>query len=120
MNIDFQLNGVDPLAPLLYKIAIGGMVCYIGCANSARRPKSAYRRNLQRMIDGRPYRKGDQEGFRLVHKRLLEATNSGETIVIELIRNVPRESKFSEERAEIQRHLDNGEILLNDRRRHRM
>jgi len=114
MNIDFRLNGVDPLSPLLYKIAIGGTVCYIGCANSARRPKSAYRRNLQRMINGRPYRKGNPEGFRVVHKRLLEATYSGETIVIELIRNVPRESKFSEERVEIQMHRNNGVILLND------
>jgi len=37
-------------------------------------------------------------------------------MVIELIRNVPRESKFFEERAEIQWHLDNGHILLNDPR----
>jgi len=114
MNIDFRMNGVNPDLPLLYRILIRNSLCYIGCANSARRPQSAYGRNLQRMINGTPYRKNKPEGFRLIHKRMLEAVQSGEEIVIELIRNVSKKSKFSEERAEIARcRLEFGDCLLN-------
>jgi len=66
------------------------------------------------MMDGTPYRKNKPEGFRLIHKRMLEAVQSGEDIVIELIRNVSKENKFSEERAEIARcRLEFGDSLLN-------
>lgn len=114
MNITFRMNGVDPDSPLLYRILIGDRFCYIGCANSARRPEKAYRRNLQRMIGGRPYRKNNPDGFRLIHKRMLDAFHQGDPIVIDLIRNVARENKFSEERAEIAlRYQEFGDRLLN-------
>lgn len=114
MNIDFRMNGVDPNSPLLYRILIGGRFCYIGCANSARRPEKAYLRNLQRMIEGRPYRKNNPDGFRLIHRRMLDAFHQGDPILIDLIRNVTIENKFSEERAEIElRYKEFGDRLLN-------
>ena len=114
MNINFRMNGVDPNSPLLYRILIGEKFCYIGCANSASRPEKAYRRNLQRMLGGRPYRKSNPDGFRLIHKRMFDAFHQGDPIVIELIRNVKRENKFSEEKAEIAlRHIEFGDRLLN-------
>ncbi len=120
MEIVFQVNNVDPHSPLLYKITISGAISYIGCANSARRPKSAYSRNLERMLQGKPYRKSNPDGFRSVHRRIFEAAKAGETIVIALLRNVPRESKFSEEQAEILWHLKKGDKLLNDLRQTRI
>jgi hypothetical protein len=116
MEIDFQPNNVDPHSPLLYKITVDGAICYIGCANSARRPKSAYLRNLYRMIDGKPYRKNNPDGFRSVHRHMFEAVKAGKPIVIDLLRNVSLESKFSEEKEEIQWHLNKGEKLFNDLR----
>ena len=101
MNIAFSMNGVLPDSPLLYRILINNRICYIGCANTARRPQVAYSRNVKRMIEGKPYRKNKPEGFRLIHRRLFEAVQNGENVLIELIRNVARENKFAEERAEI-------------------
>ena len=101
MNLVFRMNGVNPESPLLYRITISGTLFYIGCANSARRPQKAYRRNLQRMIDGRPYRKNNPDGFRFVHRRMLEAVQRGEEVTIDLLRNVAKDAKFIEERAEI-------------------
>jgi hypothetical protein len=114
MNIAFRINGVDPDSPLLYRITIGGNLSYVGCANSARRPQKAYKRNLQRMIDGQPYRKNKPDGFRLVHRRMFEAIQRGEDVVIDLIRNVAKNDKFIEERAEIARcQQETGGNLLN-------
>ena len=45
---------------------------------------------------------------------MLEAVQNGDDVVIELIRNVPRENKFEEERAEIAKYLQKyGDSLLN-------
>jgi hypothetical protein len=114
MNIDFRLNGVDPNFPRLSRILIGGRFCYMGCANSARRPEKAYRRNLERMIEGRPCRKNIPDGFGLIHRRMFDAFHQGDPILIVLIRNVTIEKKFSQERAEIElRHKEFGDRLLN-------
>ncbi len=114
MDIAFSMNGVDPNSPLLYRILIKNRICYIGCANTARRPQKAYSRNVRRMIEGQPYRNNNPDGFRLIHKRICEAVQSGENVSIELIRNVSSENKFAEERAEIAKyHQVPGIELLN-------
>ena len=114
MNIAFSMNGVDPNSPLLYRIIIKSSLYYIGCANTARRPQKAYARNVKHMIEGQPYRKSKAEGFRFIHRRMLEAIQNGDDVVIELIRNVPRENKFEEERAEIAKYRQKyGDSVLN-------
>ena len=66
------------------------------------------------MIEGQPYRKSKAEGFRFIHTRMLEAIQNGDDVVIELIRNVPRENKFEEERAEIAKYRQKyGDSVLN-------
>ncbi|MFM2197749.1 MAG: hypothetical protein RLZZ505_1181 [Verrucomicrobiota bacterium] len=47
---------------------------------------------------------------------MFEAVKAGKPIVIDLLRNVSLESKFSEEKEEIQWHLNKGEKLFNDLR----
>lgn len=114
MEFEFRENDVNPNQPLLYRISIGSRLYYVGCADDASRPRNDYRRNIERLTDGRPYRKGNPDGFRHIHRQLYDATVSGESIIIELLRNVSRESKFEEERKEIESHRRKfGSRLLN-------
>ncbi len=107
-------NEVITNAPLLYRIVIDGRLYYIGCANSAKRPHKHYARNVQRLKDNKPYRKNLPDGFREIHRQLFEASEKGQSIIIELLRNVPGEEKFREERLEIASHrLLHGNALLN-------
>jgi hypothetical protein len=114
MQFDMIDNAVNRNAPLLYRIVIDGRFYYIGCANSARRPLIHYGRNVQRLKDGKAYRKNKPDGFRAIHRQLFEASQNGWNIVIELLRNVSPHSKFSEESREIELHrLIHGDALLN-------
>jgi hypothetical protein len=114
MKFSFRENGVNPDEPLLYRIAIGAKLFYVGCALRADRPKKHYARNVKRMELDQPYRKNNPEGFRAIHHALLNATRKGEEIVIELLRNVPAAERFIEEQKEIGMHRKlHGRALLN-------
>lgn len=114
MPFQYIENAVNANEPLLYRISIGDHFHYIGCANSARRPYRHYERNVRNLKNGKPYRKNKPDGFRAIHRQLFEASENGLRIVVELLRNVPREEKFREERREIAAYrLIFGEALLN-------
>jgi hypothetical protein len=114
MKFVFRDNSVNAKEPLLYRIIIGSRLYYIGCADCADRPLKDYARNVKRMKNGKPYRKGNPSGFRAIHQHLFAASEKGEEIVVELIRNVLKTEKFREEAAEIIMHRTlHGEALLN-------
>ncbi len=105
LEYDFQPNDVDERQPLIYlwEVTDGDGVVgyrYVGKSiNGSHRPKAAYRLNVNHLLDGKPYRKGNPDGFRVVHRRLADATRGGAKIQLSLICNVgPGEDIFERER----------------------
>ena len=87
-------GSIDPTKPLIYLWEIldfYGEVCYryVGKASrGANRPRKHYRRNVNKLLLGHPYRKNRPDKFRLVHRKLAEAVKGGHTIRLLFICNV--------------------------------
>lgn len=101
----FETNGIDEGSPLIYCWEIddgGGEIeyRYVGKSiNGSHRPRTAYRLNVNRLLAGKPYRKGKPDGFRVVHRRLADATKNGHSITLRLLSNVAGgEDIFEQER----------------------
>jgi len=75
-------------SPGIYRITIRGLGSYVGRYTRASRPIKEYQRNVQKLLDGRPYRPGNPTGFRYVHHALYSAVVEGRDIVFEIIENV--------------------------------
>lgn len=84
---------VDPNRPVVYLWEVfdaSGSVVYrhIGKSkNGATRALFDYERNVQNLLDGRPYRAGNPDGFREVHIRLAEAVRAGEGVRLTFLLN---------------------------------
>jgi hypothetical protein len=107
----FEAGDVDEAQPLIYHWKItnsAGEVLfqYVGKAkHGSRRPTRHYRRNVDRLLNGHPYRKGAPDAFREVHHELAAASRAGHTIVLRLLRNVrPGENINDAEREEQERY----------------
>jgi hypothetical protein len=74
--------------------------CYVGKSErGAGRPLSDYRRNVDNLLNHRPYRPKNPDGFRQVHKQLAEAARQKQKIRLTFLRNVlPEEDIFEAER----------------------
>ncbi len=87
-------SSIDPTQPLIYLWEIldsHGEVGYryVGRASrGAKRPRKHYRRNVNNLLLGNPYRKNKPDEFRPVHRDLAEAVKSGQTIRLSFICNV--------------------------------
>jgi hypothetical protein len=110
--------GVDPGAPGLYEWRIEGIGCYIGQYTRARRPQREYDLNVGRKLAGRPYRKGNPDGFRKIHAALADAAEAGRPVTLTLLENQSdkadcnrRECELIEERRS--RAADGGLPVLN-------
>ena len=96
MRFEERQSDVDPSQPLIYPweiISPDGSVCcrYVGKASrGANRPRTQYRRNVNNILAGRPYRKGKPDQFRAIHRRMAQAVKVGEAMRLTLICNVPR------------------------------
>lgn len=109
LNFTYDANGMDESARLLYlweiHDSITGMLIarYLGKAeNGIKRRREEYRGNVGRLLAGRPYRKGNPDGFRAIHRALAEAVRQNHRITLRLLRNVPGdENIFAAERAMI-------------------
>jgi hypothetical protein len=66
-----------------------GVACYIGKYTRQSRPLRAYRRNVERLIGGLPYRKGAPDGFRLIHHELARAVQDRQRITLTILENPP-------------------------------
>ena len=86
---EIKIPGVDPGQPGLYEWCIEGVGCYIGQYTHALRPRREYGLNVGRLLAERPYRKGNPEGFRRVHRQLAKAAQDCRSITLTLLENQP-------------------------------
>lgn len=75
MTFTTERNGVDETQPLIYLWTItypdGRISRYVGKAvRGSKRPLTQYRRNLENLLAGRPYRKSKPDRFRTVHRAM--------------------------------------------------
>ena len=85
-----ETNGVCNL-PGIYRWLIDGAPVYVGRFTHASRPLKEYHRNVERLLNGKPYRPRKPDGFRRIHKALAEAVTLERTISIEIVENVEPE-----------------------------
>jgi hypothetical protein len=105
-------DGVDTKAPLIYLWEIrnrSGEVVgrYVGKAeNGHDRPRKDYKRNVDRLLRGLPYRRGKPDGYRPVHYALAAATRENHDIVVTYIRNVEAHENINAVEQHYIRHYD--------------
>jgi hypothetical protein len=84
-------NGVSETAPLVYMFDVtfdGQTHRYVGkSVNGSRRPRKDYAAVVSRLMNGAPYRKGNPDGFRRVHRVMAEALRAGGFIHLTLVEN---------------------------------
>ncbi|MFO4643473.1 hypothetical protein V5H01_17755 [Vibrio cholerae] len=94
MNFDVISQGVNPDKALIYMweiydktdVLIGR---YVGKAkNGAKRPLKHYKRNVARLIAGKPYRKSNPNSYRVVHKALADAVDKNYVIKLYFLANI--------------------------------
>ncbi|EJL6500049.1 hypothetical protein NMS05_003530, partial [Vibrio cholerae] len=62
---------------------------YVGKAkNGAKRPLKHYKRNVARLIAGKPYRKSNPNSYRVVHKALADAVDKNYVIKLYFLANI--------------------------------
>lgn len=94
MHFSEVCGGVDLSRPLIYLWEIlsvdGEVTCrYVGKASrGAQRPRTQYRRNVNNLLRGRPYRKGKPLEFRAIHRRMAQAVRAGESLRLSFLCNV--------------------------------
>jgi hypothetical protein len=68
-------------------------------ASKARRPKREYGLNVGRLLAERPYRRGNPDGFRRIHRELAKAAKDRVSITLALLENeADREQRNRRER----------------------
>ena len=86
---EYLTNDHDESKPLIYAWYIGNSI-YVGKSDKgSKRPLKHYRRNVERYFSGKPYRASNPDGWRLVHKALVNAVKTNQPIRLELVCNVP-------------------------------
>jgi hypothetical protein len=83
-----HVEGVDPDKHGIYEWKIQGRGSYIGKYTVFRRRRRQYRRNISNLLAGRPYRKGNPDRFRRIHRELKDAHLNGLLITLVLLENV--------------------------------
>ena len=94
MRFEETPSDIDAPRALIYLWEIldsSGAVCcrYVGKASGgASRPRTQYRRNVNNILLGRPYRKGKPDQFRAIHRRMAQAVQAGDNLRLTLVCNV--------------------------------
>jgi hypothetical protein len=78
--------GVNPSLPGIYEWSIDGNARYIGKYSQHSRPRKAYKRNVDNMLAGIPYRMKGRD-YRRIHYELAEAVLDGLPITLTFIAN---------------------------------
>lgn len=98
LDFAFDANGVDDTQRLLYLWEIHDastgvlLASYVGKAEKGiARRRQEYSTNIRRLLAGLPYRKGNPDGFRSIHRALADAVRLNHQITLRLLRNVSRE-----------------------------
>jgi len=116
MEFEFIQSYVDQDRPLIYmweihdtsKVLVGR---YVGKAKGgAERPLRHYKRNVVRLLDGEPYRKGNPDGYRLIHRALADAVRRDFTISLTFLCNVREGDDINQvESEQIKKQNSNGQ-----------
>ena len=77
--------------PGVYRWTIQGGGIYVGRFTHSSRPLKEYARNVDRLLNGKPYRPKKPDGFRRIHNALAQAVRDGRAITIEIVENVELE-----------------------------
>jgi hypothetical protein len=93
-------DGVDEKQSGLYEWKIEGRGSYIGKYKRITRPTKEYGRNVTKILEKRPYRSGNRDGFRRIHHELAEAHRDGRKIILIILEN-PRESEINRREREL-------------------
>ncbi len=101
--------------PGIYRFTIDGLGVYVGRFTNASRPLREYSRNVEKLLEGRPYRPKNHDGFRHVHRVLHQAVMEGRSITLEIVENVDPKMLNERERYWIKRVPD--DLRLNGKRR---
>jgi len=96
-------EGVTLDLPGIYEWQItyadGSVRRYVGKYTRRCRPMREYRANVERILDGRFYRKASRDGFRYVHRELALAAAEGRKIVLTILENAQTEDLNRREQA---------------------
>jgi hypothetical protein len=111
-----ESNGVCT-KPGIYRFTIDEQGIYVGRFTKASRVLREYRKNVAKLIEGRPYRPRDPNGFRHVHRALYHAVMRRNSIFLEIVENVAPE--LLNERERYWREQVPAELRLNGKRRQR-
>ena len=112
MEFNFVRGTVNLTARLIYLWEIKdllGLVTfrYVGKSDvGAKRPLRHYPRNVRNLIGGKPYRRGNPDGFRTVHRELANATLLGHKITLTLLCNVTEGADIYEVEKTMQRQFN--------------
>lgn len=99
VEVEGNINTSLPLIYLWEVVNPDEEVCYryVGKASGgAGRPRRHYRRNVNKLLLGRPYRKSKPDGFRSVHHHLAEAVTQGLTLRLSFICNVAQHENIND------------------------
>lgn len=116
MEFELIRSDVDQGKPLIYmweihdssEVLFGR---YVGKAiGGAERPLRHYKRNVDRLLAGEPYRKSNPDGYRLIHRALAEAVRRDFSISLTFLCNVlEREDINQVESEQIKKQNSNGQ-----------
>jgi len=82
-------DGADLNSPGIYEWKVDGVSVYVGKFTKGYRPRREYCRNVFKLCNGLPYRPGNLDGFRWIHRRLAHAYRAGSTIEVVILENCP-------------------------------
>jgi hypothetical protein len=112
--IEIPLGTVDCSKPGIYQWLIDEREVYIGQYTDSNRPRNEYRRNIENLLKGKPYRKNKPDKFRKIHHHLKEAVLTGRKITLTLLENQPKkEVRNRRERELIAERIRAGLTVLN-------
>lgn len=94
LQFDIVDHNFDTKKPLIYMWTIHDLSdslvgVYVGKAkHGSKRPLKRYIANVKKMLDGKPYRKPNPDGYRRVHHALKNAMENEHMIKLHFIHNV--------------------------------
>jgi hypothetical protein len=81
------VDGVHKHLPGIYEWQIEGRGSYIGKYTHISRPLKEYGRNVTKIVNGRPYRPANPDGFRYIHRELHAAHRECRKITLIILEN---------------------------------
>jgi hypothetical protein len=97
------LDGVTEEKSGIYEWYIDDVGSYIGKYKKIKRPRKEYKRNVQRILNGMPYRLSRPNRFRRIHRELEKAWRDGRKITLTILENVEND---------IERHIRERELIV--------